>query len=267
MRVKVLSGKTWLFAALLICCCNAVIAGEQWFDGVWNSSVGNLADHPKTVAIRVEVVDGATGLPLEGGIVTIEGSFVEEIIGPGSNSYSTPPPQLREFILEAVTEADRVAVFALTWNKEYPWRVGCPQSYNIHSTWTRAVDDIEKVTSIRVRCQDHYQEVFDFNFNQLTEFGQDKTSEFQSPALFDRFEEAWKAEIGRSDVHFFKLQLDKDFSDYGNAESTNPEFFEHIRNEDYGTIYQESVNWKGEGVGPYFVYTIEVELQRIESNE
>lgn len=277
MSIRFPSGAIMVIAVLLSFYGGLAIAGESWHSGVWNSSVGHLAEHPKTVAIRIEVVDAATGLPLENAIVTVHGSFTEEVIGPGSNSYSTPPPQPRDFELEATTEGDGIAVFALGWNKEYPWRVGRPEPkkdwrgntvyYDAHSTWMRAVDDIEKVKSLEIRCQDHYRETLDFNFDQLTEFGQDKTSESQSPDLFDAFEEAWRAEIRRSDVHFFKLQLADDFSNYGNPESMSPEFFQHIRNEDYGTIYQESVNWQGEGVGPYFVYLLVVELQRIESDK
>jgi len=244
--------------------------GDAWYAGEWNSSEGHLAYHPLTVAIRVEVVDAATGFPLESAVVTVQGSYVEETI---SSRILTDPPQPMEYELEAFTESDGVAVFALSWDKEYPWRFGRPKisdergGWRYADTWIRAVDDIEKVQSIQIRCQDHYRQTLDFNFDQLIEFGQDKTSESQSPDLFDEFEEAWKNEIERSDLHFFKLQLDDSFTDFNNVKCTSPEFFNHIRNEDYGTIYPESVNWQGDGVGPYFVYLVTVELERVRDEE
>jgi len=99
----------------------------------------------------------------------------------------------------------------------------------LRESWIRAVDDIEKVQRIEIRHPRYRYVGVLFSFKHLLEFGQDKTSEFQEPRLFDEFKEAWTKEIACQSVKFCVLDLGKEFPDFQNTKSRRPEFFEKIR--------------------------------------
>jgi len=168
-------------------------------------------------------------------------------------------------------------VFALSWEKEYPWRFGRPEPkvdkrgnitfYDVHTSWKRAVDDIEKIREIEIRYPDYKYVRVPFDFSQLTGFGQNEHSESQEPRLFKEFEDAWHREMKRPGVRFCVLDLGKDFDDFGNKRNTRAEFFQKIREEDFGTVYREPTNWFSVGehpqseCGPYFVYLLYFDLE------
>lgn len=248
--------------ALLLCTPSALAQAGQWFSGVWDSSIYNRAEKPKTVGLRIEVIDRETGLPVNGARVQLKGYWVEQQIGPASDvlGATIPPSQEREFEMTAVSAGDGVVVFALSWQKEYPWLFGRPEpkvdkrgnivTYDVHASWTRAVDDIEKVRWIEIGHPSYIAARIPLDFNQLTEFGQNKDGESQDPRLFREFEEAWRREMRTPGVKFCVLDIGTGFSDFGNKQSKRPEFFEKIKAKDFGTVYLEPVNFFSRGDYP-----------------
>jgi hypothetical protein len=231
------------------------------------------------VGVRIEIVDAETGLPLSNVSVRLKGWYVEEQIGPFHWPVIEPKePQQREFEMSVRTGRDGVVVFALGWRKRYPWDLGRPEpkvnkrgviTYrDVHSTWIRPVDDVEKARRIEIRHPRYAYAEIPFTFEHLLEFGQDPRSEFQEPRLFDEFEAAWQREIDRPGVRFFVLDLGTRFPDFQNKRSTRAEFFEKILRKDFGTVYTRPHNWFSWGerpqseCGPYFAYLLKVELTR-----
>lgn len=253
---------TWMAVAFFCVVGQMQSLAQQWYVGTWDSTVYNRSEHPKTVAVRVEVRDVDTGLPVRGATVEVKGEYEEETIGPG-HFDGTPRrgPQRREFRLAAQTGEDGVAVLALGWKKEYPWDTGRPQNYDIHTSWTRAVDDIEKAQTIEIRHGRYREAVMPFGFTSITQTAQDR----------DAFRNVWAAEIAREDVRFCILDLGTRFPGFRNTASTRPEFFEAIRRKSFGTILSEPQNYFSFGehpqseCGPYFVYLVEVRVERIAS--
>lgn len=270
--------------AILLCICvcltfHTANASDGWYAGSWDSTIYNRSEKPKTVALRIEVMDSETGIAVSGAKVQLKGGWLEERIGTAGDEVGIPyEPQDREFEMTASSARDGVAVFALSWEKEYPWRFGRPEPkvdkrgnvtfYDVHTSWKRAVDDIEKIREIEIRHPDYKYVRVPFDFSQLTEFGQNKRSESQEPRLFEEFESAWHREMRKPGVKFYVLDLGKDFGDFGNKQSRRPEFFEKIREKDFGTVYREPSNWFSVGehpqseCGPYFVYLLQVDLER-----
>lgn len=248
-------------------------AKGRWYAGTWDSTIYNRADHPRTVGIRLEIIDSETQIPVQRVQVLLRGKYWEEWVGSPVNIVGPLEPQEREFEIKAVTGEDGVVVFALGWQKEYPWRSYFGDhppreyrkdgGYSVKQSWIRAVDDIEKVQRIEIRHPKHRYKEIPFHFRHLLEFEQDKRSEGQSPRIFDAFEEAWVKEIKRKNVRFCVLDLGTKFPDFQNKKCKRPEFFEKIRKEDWGTQYQKPYNWFSVGehpqseCGPYFTYSIE----------
>ena len=103
----------------------AAAEATNWYSGTWDSSIYNLYEHPRTVAVRVAVVDAETRLPLSGVQVAITGRWIEQRVGRahGDDEASKPlafAPREREYRLEAVTGRDGVAV----WGWSGAWRDG-----------------------------------------------------------------------------------------------------------------------------------------------
>jgi len=246
----------------------------RWHAGTWDSTIYNRAQRPRTVGVRLEIVDSDTMIPVEGVQVRLWGRYWEEWIGRSGDQVGIPlEPQEKEFRLSAATNEDGVVVFALGWQKEYPWRTyfgdHAPREYrkdggySTKDSWIRAVDDVEKIQRIEIRHPKYDYKEIQFNFKRLLEFGQDKGSQMQEPRIFDAFEEAWPKEIKRKDVKFCVLNLGTKFKDFQNTKSRRPEFFEKVRKEDWGTVYQRPYNLFSAGgdsqseCGPYFVYLID----------
>ena len=73
----------------------ATAFASNWYAGQWDSTVYVLSDHPHTIALRVEVVDRETCLPIGGAEVQLEGEWEED--------SSFGKGDIREFKLTAVT--------------------------------------------------------------------------------------------------------------------------------------------------------------------
>lgn len=252
--------------------------GKNWYDGYWDTSIYNRSEKPRTIALRIEVMDSEKGIAVSGAKVQLKGGWLEERIGTAGDEVGIPyEPQGLELEMSATSGPDGVVVFALSWEKEYPWRLGRSEPkidkrgnvsfYDVHISWKRGVDDIEKIREIEIRHPDYKFVRVPFDFSHLTEFGQDKRSESQEPRLFKEFENAWHQEMKKPGVKFCVLSLSKIFDDFGKKRSTRPEFFEKIRQKDFGTVYRQPSNWFSVGeypqseCGPYFVYLLYFDIE------
>ena len=268
-----------LFLLLLVPIPPTLAQAANWFSGVWNSNIYNLSEKPRTVGVRIELIDGETGLPVSGARAQLKGFWLEERVGTAGDEVGIPyQPQEHEFEMTAVSARDGVVVFALSWQKEYPWHFGRPEPrvdkrgnvvyYDAHTSWKRAVDDVEKVQWLEIGHPGFIIARIPFDLEHLTEFGQDKRNESQEPRLFEEFEEAWHREMREPGVKFCVLDIGTAFSDFGNKQSSRAEFFERIRAKDFGTVYLEPINWFSMGdhpqsvSGPFSVYLLRVELER-----
>ncbi len=265
------------FALVILFVFHTSLAYGSWYAGTWDSTIYNRAERPKTVGIRIEIKDATTGQALSGIRVSLKGTYHEEVLRAARGEIAPRDPQEREFVLEARTGRDGVAVFALQWRKDHPWSFGDPPRKSTagggwredrDETWIKEVDDMEKVEYIELQHRDYRLKEVSFDFNHLTEFGQREKSEMQEPRFFDKFREAWIREIGRRSVKFCVLDLGTGFDDFQNKESTRPDFFEKIREKNYGTVYQRPYNWYSRGehpqseCGPYFIYELEFRMER-----
>lgn len=260
-------------AGLLIC-ASGLADEPPWLAGEWDSAIYNRSERPRTVAIRIELADAETALPISGAKVRLRGFYLEEELNRKPPTYA---PQEREFQIAAVSDRGGIVVFALSWSKRYPWDLGEPpyiekrqgvRTRDVYSSWIRPVDDVEKVQELKV-LHPRYQAVEEpFDFRHLLHVGQNPESELQEPRVFEAFERAWKQEITAPGVKFCVLDLGTDFRGFEDRESRRPEFFERIRTKDFGTVYREPRNWFSKGehpqseCGPYFVYLLEIRLVR-----
>ncbi len=237
--------------------CTYVQAKNSAYVGQWDSSIYNLIDHPKTVCLRIEVLDSETRLPIENATVSLKGVYMIE----GRTSRHPEGEQRaqeKEYELIAHTNKEGIAIAALTWGKEYPWQNG--------------IDEIEKVQLIEiVRSGYHFIEN-DIPFKRFLEIGQNKNSTSQEPKYFDLFEKAWAKECARKDVKFCTPRFDKDFKDFKNKKSKLPDLFEKILNKEWGIIYEAPINlmkWEDQDkvlCGPYLIYNIKIYMERLKNN-
>jgi len=273
---------TVLYSVLFIMVCFLAVSvahAGSWYAGSWDSTIYNRSDRPLTIGVRIEVLDAETQMPVRDVSVMLVGSYLEERIGTSGDEVGIPyEPQEREFKLKATTARHGVVVFALNWQKKYPWSFGRPKpkkrrggsvvTYDVHTSWKRAVDDVEIIRKIEVRHSRYRFRKMSFDFKHLVEFGQDTKTELQEPRIFNAFEKAWIREMRRPGVKFCVLKLGTNFKDFNNKKSTRIEFFEKIRQRDYGTVYRQPHNFFSYGehpqseCGPYFVYQVKVDLER-----
>jgi len=275
MKLQVVTALKSIFICLLwvVQFYPCSLLAQEWYNGLWDSSIYNRSEKPKTIALRIEIMDAETGIAVSGAKIQLKGNWLEERIGTSGDEVGIPyEPQEREFEMSATSGPNGVVVFALSWEKEYPWQFGRPEPkidkggnvvfYDVHTSWKRAVDDIEKIHEIEILHPDYKFVRVPFDFSHLTEFGQDKRSESQEPYLFEEFENAWHQEMKKQNVKFCVLNLGKSFNDFGNKHCTRPEFFEKVRQKDFGTVYRQPSNWFSVGeypqseCGPYFVYLL-----------
>jgi len=262
--------------ALILALTVAAGAAEEhsrWYAGRWDSTIYNLSERPRTVGVRIEVEDEETGLAVPGAAVTLKGVYVEEYltIPRDRTAVTVGGSKEREFELSAVTGRDGVVVFALRWQKKYPWSFGeRPKkmgrggswTYDEYKPWIRAVDDVEKVQVIEVRHPLYQRADIRFDFRHLLKFGQDTASELQEPRIYRAFQKAWVEEINRKHVTFCVLDLGTKFPDFNDRSCTRPEFFQKVRDKDFAAVYTRPQNWFSWGehpqsiCGPYFVYVL-----------
>lgn len=253
--------------------------GQTWYVGTWDSSLHawSTAVHPRTIGIRFEIIDSRSRMPITNANITLKGFYNEEHMGE-HHDLATPRRQRREYELSAFTQEEGIAVFALSWLKEYPWSLERPKirdpnvvsgsgSWQYARSWVRPVDDIEKVRIVEIRHPRYHGIETTLDFGHLLQFGQDEYSEFQSWEINDRFENAWRSEIDKPGARYCVLTLGEDFPEFGNQICTRLEFFDKIRQKDYGTVLEEQSNityFRPEiHSGPYLIYVIRLEMKPI----
>ncbi len=111
-------------------------------------------------------------------------------------------------------------------------------------------------------------------FARFLEVGQEKNQSYQDPAVFKRYEEAWHSECSRNEVRFCGPGILVRTSRITKTNSLErPEFFDRIRQKEWGTIYLAPVNRLDRGeapqslCGPYFIYLVPIQLQRLQLNQ
>jgi hypothetical protein len=253
--------------------------GVTWHAGTWDSTLYAWSDpiHPRTVAIRIEIVDSGSLLAIPGAQIRLKGSYFEEHLG-RFDDLSTPRTQRKEYELTVRTGDDGVAVLALPWQKEYPWSQERPKVYDRLNpgswqdaeSWVRPVDGLEKIQAAELRHARYIGRDIGLDFKHLLECGQNAGSEFQTAEVLDRFNKAWRSEMRNQAVRFCVIKPSATFSDYGNKNCNREDFFGRIRRKDFGIVYEEPANLTGlspkEYCGPYFVYLVQLALEPDRNN-
>ncbi|MCJ7772232.1 MAG: pentapeptide repeat-containing protein [Desulfobacterales bacterium] len=79
-------------------------------------------------------------------------------------------------------------------------------------------------------------------------------------------------ECAKRDVKFFVLDLGTSYNGFDNKKSVKPEFFDKIRDRKWSVVFEKPQNMMKWGLGdgrswcgPYFVYLIEIQMERIRS--
>ena len=217
-----------------------VTSESQPYVGEWNSSINNLIEHPKTVGLRIEVLDSDTRLPIKNACVQFRGNYMLE-----ERSSRHPKGEQRsqeqQFEFSVRTGTDGIAIAALDWRKEYPWKSG--------------IDGIEKVQWIEVVRKGYH-----FNEQEAPFL------EFLSVHRgdFDGFENMWGRECSKFNVIFCTPR----FNNFSQSK-----LFEKIHRKEWGIIYKEPVNrmqWKDKNqqlYGPYLIYNIRIYMDRLENGD
>lgn len=253
---------------------SASSGSQGWYAGTCDSNIYLDREHPRTVAIRMELLDKDTHLPLKGVDVSLEGEYWEawtsqNIIdaqhNPTANLLVEPEkrePQRKEFRLEAVSDSRGIVVFSLGWQKEYPWdtKTGDKWTYSVHDEWIIFVDSIEKVERLEIRHPKYKYVEVPLDFKRIVDLKQYIDTPEDDRGKVQKFEELWKNEIKREGVKLFVLKFEKEFSDLKKTESKEPQFYQRIANKDYGMVFSDIDNvFNREGeirCGPYFVYDL-----------
>jgi len=187
-------------------CSSTAQQPPAWYAGVWDASPTPWTSgywggedwplHPTTLGLRIEVTDSESGTPLGGAEVRLEGDWTDA---------KTALQQTTRLI--AVTGADGVAVFGLTW---------LGKGITVQGRIELAKDDIEKVQRIWVRKPGYTQKRGELDYSQLA----------AKPRL-------WTSLVTQTEgARYFILQTGEDYR-HGPERSTSPFFFQKVRDEDY----------------------------------
>jgi hypothetical protein len=267
-----------MFSLMAVCLTVSLAADaavmDRWHAGTWDSTAYSRAEHPKTVAIRMELLDKDTHIPISGVQVSLRGEYWQMWVSqdivtakdvPWWNILVDPDkrePQPREFRLDAVSGPDGVVVFALPWQKEFPWdtKIGDKWTYKVGDQWIVYVDDIEKVQRLEIRHPQYKYFDSPLDFKHLVGLEQYIEARKSGENIQQKFEARWKGEISRKNVKLFVLDLGPEFGEFRKQACQRPEFFQKVRVKDYGLIYRDVENlWNLQGetkCGPYFVYDL-----------
>ncbi|MFC1633275.1 formylglycine-generating enzyme family protein [Planctomycetota bacterium] len=218
-----------------------------WYAGTWDSTLYYNTRFPRTVAIRMKLLDKETHEPIRGAGVSIKGEYEHTWTGPGAQSQidlsifrdlKTLPPQRRKFGLDAISDSNGFVVFSLNWHKEYSWqdKTEDKESHIEAGGVIIHPDGIECAAISRIGHPD-YKDV-------------------EIPVDFKR-----------KSVKPVALDLGQKFPDFKNKRSRRIEFFEKIQAEDdniaYGDVMKSGDPGNKTKCGPYLVYDLgEVLLER-----
>lgn len=262
-----------LFSMLWVCIASEA-AEKPWYAGTWDSTLYLLAEHPKTIAIRMELLDKDTHIPISDVNVSLKGEYYQMWISqdivtaesiPWWNIFVDPnnrEPQPKEFKLDAVSDSNGVVVFALKWQKEFPWvsKIGDKWTYRVGDRWIVYLDDIEKVQRFEIRHPRYKHIEAPLDFRNLVDLKQYIDASQRGEDKSKRFEDNWKNEISRRNVKLFVLDLGAGFAEYNKQFCNQPEFFQKVRAKDYGMVYSNPDKLPNLSdatkCGPYFVYDL-----------
>jgi formylglycine-generating enzyme required for sulfatase activity len=256
--------------------------GSSWYAGTWDSTLYLNAEHPKTIAIRMELLDKETHLPIRDVNVSLKGESGEALVNQSisdANSFSVQDvfvgPEKKElqegeFRLDAISDSKGIVVFSLNWQKKYPWDSKVDDVQIIYS------DDIDKVERLKIKHPRYKYIEVPVDFKNLVDMKQyEDTSQYNYNKV-RKFKALWQNELKRENVKLFVLNLNEDFPDFNNTSSKREEFFEKVRDKDYGAVILDVNNLPNtEGkakCGPYFVYSmgkilLERSMEQMENNE
>jgi hypothetical protein len=152
-----------LILCLAIVLCVFEQAEGSTFAGKWDSTINNLMEHPKTVALRIEVIDKETREPIPNAKISFEGEYW---IAPRTSMHpeGEREAQEMEYKVTCQTDSDGIAVGAFGWQKEYPWSLG--------------VDEVEKAQRIEVRHSRYKYVERRTPFYEFLNMGQKKTKPY-----------------------------------------------------------------------------------------
>lgn len=204
-----------------------------WYAGTWDPAFYPDARHPKTVAIKMQLLDKASKRPIKDVGVSVRGEYEHQwtrsdVQGQVDLSIfhdlrkmkpQELPPQKRTFKLDAISDSNGIVVFALNWQKEYAWPTA-------EGAASMRPGDIECVATLHVNHPDCKNADIPVGFKRMT---------VPKPVVLD---------------------LGGGFSDFRNKRSRRIEFFEKIRAEDYSDLRNVADSEKKTKSGPYFVYDL-----------
>jgi|GEM_PF-2137876 len=233
-----------------------------WYAGTWDATLYLNAQYPRTVAIRMKLLDKDTRLPIKGVRVALKGEYertwterstmdapsqIDLSIFPDLRKLKSQPKQQsqpkrrserRKFGLDATSDSNGIVVFSLNWQKEYTWQAKAEDKESAAEGGgaTLNPDDIECVVRLQTRHPEYKDTEIPVDFKRMN-------------------------------VKLVVLDLGEGFPGFNNKSSRRSEFFETIRAEDYGTAHRDVKNLPQRRdpakCGPYFVYDLgEVLLER-----
>ena len=236
-------------------------SGTFWYTGSWNSTINNLIDHPKTVCLRIVVVDKETRLPVSNVQISFEGDYW---IAPKTSRDKGGERNARKigYKTSCRTDSKGMAVASFTWNKEYPWSFG--------------TDEVEKAQKMTVKHPLYKYKEFPTPFSRFLKVGQKKTKPypihgdtFQESHVLKAFKKALETVYSQSYTEFVVLDLGTKYSSFDQNTSTRSEFFEKVYSKTWGEVFDGPRNLfkKGAGrgrswCGPYLIYDIKFKLHR-----
>lgn len=190
------------------------IALGEWYAGTWDSRHNPLLEHPRTVAIRMELLDKDTHVPVSDVQVSLEGEYYQMRISQGIATAedvswwdllvdpNKREPRPKEFKLEAVSGSDGVVVFSLQWQKDFPWdtKISDKETSTIGDPWLLYADDVEKVQRLEIRHLRYRYVEAPLNLQHVVGLMQYLDPQRVVADKHKLFEQNWQNEIGRRNV-------------------------------------------------------------------
>jgi len=219
-----------------------------WYAGTWDSTLYDNARFPKTVAIRMKLLDKESHLPIPDAGVSLKGEYMHQWATNDAHDQidlsifhdlKSLPRQRRRFGMDAISDSNGFVVFSLNCHKEYSWKDGA-QDKKSQTEGDRAAiraGDIECTATSQIRHSDYKNVEIPVDFKRMVDL---------KPVVLD---------------------LGEKFPDFKNKQSHRVEFFETIRARDnriaYGDVKKSPTFENKTKCGPYLVYDLgEVLLER-----
>ena len=154
---------TYAFLLIITLVLNSLAMAEESNIGQWDSNIYNLLDHPKTVCLRIEVLDSETRLPIQNARISFKGEFW---VSPRTSRHPEGERVAQEIDYEITCQTDSkgLSVAAFNWQKEYPWSFG--------------TDEVEKAKRIEITHPKYKYVEQKTPFHQFLDVGQKKSKPY-----------------------------------------------------------------------------------------